>query len=171
MICAGEVTDDFNTDKSIAMSSSPEATKPDHINLISENHIELKFIASSALQKKIENLKGLLAHKYPRLSLGELFERLCDLGLTEWNPAKTAAPRKRRVNLQSQSQITKAVFSKAGNSCESCNSSFALEIDHIVPKAKGGKSKKENLRLLCRNCNQRAAIEQFGQQTMDRYLN
>ncbi len=155
----------------LAMSSSVAAAKPDRMKQISENHIELKFIASNDLQKKIEKLKGLLAHKHPSLSLGELFEKLCDLGLTEWGQAKTAAPRKRRVNPQSQSQISKTVFSKADNRCENCDSNYALEIDHIIPRAKGGTSDPANLRLLCRNCNQLAAIQEFGQQTMDRYLN
>jgi hypothetical protein len=155
----------------LAMSSSPAAAKPDRINQVSENHIELTFIASDELRKKIERLKGLLAHKHPSLSLGELFEKLCDFGLTEWDPAKTAAPRKRRVNQQSQAQISKAVFSKAESRCASCGSIYAPEIDHIIPRAKGGTSKPENLRLLCRNCNQRAAIQEFGQQTMDRFIN
>jgi hypothetical protein len=155
----------------LAMSSSPAATKPDRMHQISENHIELKFIASDELRKKIEKLKGLLAHKHPRLSLGELFEKLCDFGLTEWGPAKIAAPRKRRVNTQSKAQISKAVFLKAESRCENCDSIYALEIDHVIPRAKGGTSEPENLRLLCRNCNQRAAIQEFGQQTMDRYIN
>jgi hypothetical protein len=159
----------------LSMSSSPETAKPDRVNQISESHIELKFIASNEIQTKIEKLKGLLAHKYPNLSLGELFEKLCDIGLIEWDPAKTAAPRKRRVNpqnkSQSQAQILKAVFSNAESRCESCNSYYALEIDHIIPIAKNGTSNPDNLRILCRNCNQRAAIQEFGQQTMDRYIN
>jgi 5-methylcytosine-specific restriction endonuclease McrA len=174
----------------LSLSSAPEAARPDRVVALSENCIELKFTASSELQRKIERLKGLLAHQNPNLSIGELFERLCDLGLEQWNPGKptktgakaaesaehqkTAAPRKRCVRPEPKAPsaaVTRAVWRRAGSCCEICGSSFALEIDHRVPRAKGGSSDIENCRLLCRSCNQRAAIEEFGQITMDHYIN
>jgi 5-methylcytosine-specific restriction endonuclease McrA len=269
----------------LSLSSAPEAAKPDRVYVISENHIEMRFTASIELQEKIERLKGLLAHQDPNLSLGELFEKLCNLGLERWNPGKPtktetkaevsaasrqtatqrfAAPRKRCVRpdanqtqrreheteskmdlepeleveprLESKSEpqpkmrsglgpesrlelepgpkstptsksepkskgseaslqrggkshdegvsrgkpsnpkrlsaeIVRAVWRRAESRCENCGSSFALEIDHKLPRAKGGSSEIENLRLTCRSCNQRAAIEAFGQLTMDPYIN
>jgi hypothetical protein len=348
----------------LSLSSAPEVAKPDRVYVISENHIELKFTASIELQEKIERLKGLLAHQDPNMSLGELFEKLCNLGLEQWSPGKPtktetkaevsatsrktamqrfAAPRKRRVRpeatqterhrcepnlseskldlkpelklgfepklesmprpvlkirsglepklesmpelvpkmrsglesglksmselvpkmrskLKSESEsksarqltqepkleprresmpelvpkmrselepesalesrlelepgpkststlepksegidaslqsggksrdggvskgktsdpkrlsakIVRAVWRRAESRCELCGSSFALEIDHKLPRAKGGSSKIENLRLMCRSCNQRAAIESFGQLAMDHYIN
>jgi 5-methylcytosine-specific restriction endonuclease McrA len=56
------------------------------------------------------------------------------------------------------------------DACEKCGSTYALEWDHIVPKAKGGSDDPSNLRRLCRSCNQRAAIEHFGLQKMHPYL-
>ena len=147
----------------LSLSSAPELSKPDRVNAVAENLVEIKFTASIELQKKVECLKGLLAHKHPSISLGELFEQLCDLGLSEWNPAKTAAPRKRRV--------TTDAFQKAKSKCGNCGSSYALEIDHIIPQAKGGTSDADNLRVLCRSCNQRSAIKEFGIKKMDQYLN
>lgn len=149
----------------LSLSSTPKLMKPDQVRPISEDRIEMKFTASSELQKKLERIKGWRAHKYPDLSLGELFEQLCDLGLNEWNPEKPAAPRKRCVKSR------RDVFKKAHSQCENCGSSYALEVDHIWPKALGGGSKPENLRLLCRSCNQRAAIDVFGLPKMDKHLN
>ena len=40
--------------------------------------------------------------------------------------------------------------------------SSAELFDHIKPWALGGETSEENLRLLCRNCNQRESIERFG---------
>ena len=156
----------------LSLSSVPMQIKPDRVNSISNDLIELKFTASVEIQKKVEDLKGLIAHKHPNISLGELFNQLCDLGLAEWNPGQTAAPRKRCVNSpESKKQIKRAIFERAGNQCENCGSHYALEIDHIKPKAIGGTSDAENLRVLCRSCNQRAAINEYGIKKMDQYIN
>jgi hypothetical protein len=50
-----------------------------------------------------------------------------------------------------------------------CNSSYALEIDHITPYAKGGLTELRNLRLLCRTHNWLQAIRSFGVNKMARY--
>lgn len=156
----------------LSLSSAPEMVEPDRVRSITENQIELKFVASIKLQEKIERLKGLLVHTHPNITLGELFAVLCDLGLSELNPTKTAAPRKRRVISKiSKAQKTCEVFVRANNQCQNCGSHYALEIDHIIPQAKGGSSETENLRVLCRNCNQRAAIVEFGVEKMDIYIN
>jgi 5-methylcytosine-specific restriction endonuclease McrA len=243
----------------LSKRTNPEPHKPDKVRAITEDKIELKFQASIELQEKIEKLKGRLAHKHPNLSLGELFDKLCDLGLETWDPgqkpprkskvvqktessfnpegasdsavnfraqdqaakneayiatpknqaAKTevpakvdqvrqdqvaaekfSAPRKEGapkiqtnenslscqqsfevgIKPKSQAQIRREVFQKAQNQCENCSSNFALEIDHIRPKALGGDNSKTNLRLLCRSCNQRAAIKALGVEKMDMYL-
>jgi hypothetical protein len=157
-----------------ALSSCPGLAKPDRVTVISHNHVELKFTATVVLREKIERLTGWLAHQHPNLSLGELFEKLCDLGLEEWDPAKSAAPRKRRVTKvavdKSQAQVRRDTFQRAKGQCENCGSHHALEIDHVRLQALGGSSAPQNLRVLCRLCNQRAAIKIFGQRTMDRYL-
>jgi HNH endonuclease len=51
-----------------------------------------------------------------------------------------------------------------------CNSTHALEIDHIWPFALGGETELGNLRLLCRQHNQFSAIQIFGKERMKRYL-
>lgn len=155
-----------------ALSSIQEISRPDRSRVLTASSLELKFVASRTLEQKIKNLKGLLAHKYPELTLGELFEKLCDLGLKEWDPGKFAAPRKRRViGKASQVAVRRGIFRRAKNQCENCGSKFALEVDHIVPRAFGGSSAASNLRLLCRSCNQRAAIDSFGIEKMNTHLN
>lgn len=39
--------------------------------------------------------------------------------------------------------------------CEHCGSFEDLQIDHVVPIAKGGTNKVKNLQVLCKKCNQR----------------
>jgi 5-methylcytosine-specific restriction enzyme A len=66
--------------------------------------------------------------------------------------------------------VRRALFARDKYQCTSCESSRALEIDHVVPFAKGGKSELSNLRLLCRSCNQRHAIESYGLTKMNCFL-
>jgi hypothetical protein len=68
------------------------------------------------------------------------------------------------------SAIRHALYMRDGGKCTICKSSRFLEIDHIIPFAKGGASDLKNLRLLCRSCNQRHAIEAYGQKKMSVFL-
>ena len=54
-----------------------------------------------------------------------------------------------------------AVWQRAKGKCEICSSEFCLEIDHVIPYARGGTNDLWNLRLLCHNCNERARRQVF----------
>lgn len=211
----------------LSLSSASYQAKPDRIKSVTQDQIEIRFQASVELQKKIERLKGLLAHKHPEISLGELFEKLCDLGISEFenkkrgkdkpnlgalqkrrvrktsvvesnqsdrvhqvnndqrnpscrgakdNPSKTAEPSHESIfgtdaEVLSKAEIKRRVWRQADSQCEFCQSTYALEIDHRIPRAKNGSEELGNLRLLCRNCNQRSAIDEFGLQKMNPYIN
>lgn len=135
-------------------------------------NFELKIQVTSSLLGKIEKLKGLWAHSSPSLTTAELLEKLCDQALDahQTNLQKPPRPKskkfratkKLRVNfgrVAIRATVKRDVWSKADSKCESCGSVRALEIDHIIPVAHGGSNARENLRLLCRPCNQRAALE------------
>lgn len=172
----------------LSQSSSSGSLIPDKIKSVSEKEIEVRFIANEVLQKKIEKLKGLRAHSKPTISLGELFNELCDLAIEKWDIGrKTGAPQKpcskislvaddvKIQNLGIEQKLTikikREVWKRAQSKCELCHSQYALQMDHIQPKALGGKNNLENLRLLCRSCNQRATIKALGVEQMGRFLN
>ena len=46
-----------------------------------------------------------------------------------------------------------AIYQRDGNRCRQCGSTRDLEIDHIFPISKGGKSTYDNLQTLCHSCN------------------
>ena len=51
-------------------------------------------------------------------------------------------------------KIRFAIYERDGHRCRKCHAeSYDLEIDHIVPIAKGGKSTIDNLQTLCHRCN------------------
>ncbi|NUM89767.1 MAG: HNH endonuclease, partial [Bdellovibrionales bacterium] len=160
---------------------------------------EVCFQGSPELQEKVEILRGLLAYKHPNLSLGELFEKLCDLGIEAWDPGRPpkrarrsvpqvaespaaqqveAQPPHRHRPLQPKSpaaprvnaSLRRLIWQKARNRRENCHSRHALEIDHRIHRAHGGTNTPENLRLLCRSCNQRAAIQTLGLKKIEPHL-
>ena len=120
----------------------------------------------------------------------ELIDEMADIVLDKLDPIKKyqrsvsparmvtskeetpAAPKnnispKRETTIRDQGQCT--YVSPITN--QKCGSTFQIEIDHVQPKALGGETTSENLRLLCKAHNQRAAIEIFGLGKMSRYLN
>lgn len=68
---------------------------------------------------------------------------------------------KRRKTGNSRSRATipghimQLVFDRDGGKCVLCGSTDDLQFDHILHHSKGGADSVENLRLLCRTCNQR----------------
>ncbi len=150
--------------KIVAEQRSSPPPPREKIRVVGPTTVEIKFTANEEVQKKIDQLKGLLAHKYPNLKLADLFDQLCDLGLRQWNPTTIRKRGVTRVSLRKQ------VWARDGAQCTQCKSRHALELDHIRPKAFGGEDTLENLRLLCRSCNQRAAIKNLGLTKMSAHL-
>ena len=51
-----------------------------------------------------------------------------------------------------------------------CGSSWMLQFEHIYPVALGGKNERQNLTSLCFSHNQLAALREFGQATLAKYV-
>ena len=69
--------------------------------------------------------------------------------------------------------IQRQIFARDGNQCtflsddgRRCGERGRLQIDHILPLAKGGDDRPENLRLLCAAHNQLMAERHFGKEFM-----
>lgn len=55
------------------------------------------------------------------------------------------------------SQVRKYVYERDNFQCQSCGKNISettLNIDHIIPLAKGGSNDISNLQTLCSSCNQ-----------------
>jgi rubredoxin len=166
----------------LSQSSAPEELRPDKVRVISEEKMEYRFTADNSLETKIVQVKGLLAHKYPSLSTAELLDVMCDMTIetlkkekagAQLKPRdmKTAKETKSSEETKSYAQVQREIWQESHFKCSHCGSIYAMEKDHRHARAMGGSNEKVNLRILCRSCNQRAAIKTFGQIKMDQYLN
>ncbi|MGB7414296.1 MAG: HNH endonuclease [Thermosynechococcaceae cyanobacterium] len=62
------------------------------------------------------------------------------------------------------------VLTRDGHQCQSCSQSHVLlEVDHIIPLAKGGPNDISNLHTLCQRCN-REKCDRIDHRFQRRYL-
>ena len=59
----------------------------------------------------------------------------------------------RLANRRVPDSMRAAVLVRDGGRCRKCMRAINLEMDHIVPVSKGGKTEESNLQTLCRRCN------------------
>lgn len=67
------------------------------------------------------------------------------------NNVSNAAQRTRNI----PASIKRIVWDRDGGKCVLCGNSEYLEFDHEIPFSRGGSNSTENIRVLCRNCNQK----------------
>ena len=156
-------------------SQDPVALEPDRIRDLGDGRFRFEFTGDEDLKSLLEQARGLLAHAEGHLSLCELLKILARNWVSRKSPAhrqSRKSPAAPRVTLRRSppSAVETRVWRKAGSRCENCGSMHKLEIDHRTPYALGGGTESENLRLLCRSCNERAAIEKLGRKAMAPYL-
>lgn len=70
-------------------------------------------------------------------------------------PMPSVIKLKRYINIPYRSvMLTREnVFKRDGHRCMYCGSNKDLTIDHVIPKARGGKTKWNNLVTACKKCN------------------
>ena len=116
---------------------------------------------------KLAKLKGLLAHTKEH-STEELLDLMLDTMIEQTQKKKfktqrAAAPKGSKKKSRYIAKSTKQkIYEKANGKCQNCGSLYALEIDHLESFAKGGGNNVMNLQLLCRNCNRRKAMKEYG---------
>lgn len=151
----------------LASATAPEKVFAERVQALSTHLDQIQIAVPVELTKKLERLKGLKAHQHPNLNLAKLIELMADLALEAWDPArepsiKRESPATSRLENQNRyvaAATRRSVWKQGERKCQNCDSTQALQIDHLQPYAKSGDSREDNLRLLCRSCNQRAAIE------------
>jgi len=162
--------------KLLSQSSQPEIHFQEKVRSVTETHTKVEVLFNQEQLSAFEKVRGLLAHSHPNLNWADLFEvmakkLIADLDPTRKpqrnvSPARQQDPDTRRPT----AAMKREIFSRDESHCQQCGSTYALQIDHKQAWAMGGQTKKENLRVLCRNCNQREAIKFFGANKVEKYL-
>ena len=81
--------------KQLLAGVAPEVARPDdRMRALGEGRWELKMVIDAACQRGIEQLRALLSHVDPHLTVGQLVERLVQDGLQRYDPGR---PRRGRV--------------------------------------------------------------------------
>ena len=103
----------------------------------------------------------------------ELLSKVFDLALNKLDPSKKATRNSKRASKGVSALSKKKLYLRSGGVCEykNCDEQHFLEIEHVIPRALGGANDFSNLKLFCKSHNQQAAINVFGQKTMDRFIN
>ncbi len=89
-----------------------------------------------------------------------VLDRLTDMGIFTHNTYihRTDVPHRTDLTYEEPTgaDIRPFLFKEQGGHCNGCNTEFEIqhfEVDHIIPRAKGGGNYIENYQLLCGNCN------------------
>jgi hypothetical protein len=150
---------------------------------LSQDRFLVKFTASRALREKLELARDLTSHANPAGAIEVLFERALDLLIAEQQgkqQGRTGRPA-RKPRPAKDTHVTRAarreVVARDGWRCSfvaddgrRCEAQAFLEFDHETPKGRGGSSRAENLRLLCRAHNRAAAERVYGVEYVSRAI-
>ncbi|HEX6791571.1 MAG TPA: HNH endonuclease [Candidatus Krumholzibacteria bacterium] len=154
------------------------ADKPQELQL--ERRARVEFTAHEELMEKLDRIRSLAAHRLPAgATMEQLFDWMAEYVLQREDPIE----RQRRRNARGKQpevapsdnprqipvHVRDQVFTRDKGRCtfvsaggRRCDSKHMLQLDHIVPVARGGKSTVDNLRLLCAYHNRLEAERLMG---------
>ena len=157
-----------------------------------EKRYVLSFSVSEEQYQKLEQVKSLISTKTPKdLSLEQVFMLLTDEYLKTHGPKEREERREARTLKQSDkpetgsnqpqsrhipAKLRDQVFIRDQGCCSyvspagvRCGSRHNLQIDHMIPFARGGNHELANLRLSCSIHNRYFAQQAFGKEFMDQF--
>ncbi len=163
-----------------APQPSPPVRPPEVVPLDGDLR-RLHITVSKRLLAKVELARDALSHSHPGASMDTILEAGLDLVIERHRKRRgvgaTAAAKPRRAAPERiTADVKRRVWERDGGRCQwpvegggICGSTLRLEFDHRMPRGMGGSSGAENVRLLCRFHNQRAARDAYGDELMDRF--
>ena len=172
---------EFRPDETPPTSPEPEGrpAPPMRVEPLTANESRIHLTVSNQFLEKLEAARRGQGHVQPGATKEQVIEAALDL-LLEKQASRRAEvkrpqkkPRPAKTN-HVTAAVKRAVWTRDEGKCQwpvdgggVCGSMTRLEIDHVVPRGRGGPSTVENCRLACRVHNQYAARQAYGDAHMD----
>ncbi|ACL66824.1 HNH nuclease [Anaeromyxobacter dehalogenans 2CP-1] len=157
------------------------ALKPSSVDWLDGDSARLHLTVSKAFLKKLDAARDALSHAMPGASRENVLAAALDLLISERDRRKGLGARPQKKVRPSKTDhvpahVRREVWARDGGRCtfvlasgERCGSTHRLELDHVVPRARGGASTADNLRIRCRGHDLEEARRVFGDALMDAY--
>jgi 5-methylcytosine-specific restriction endonuclease McrA len=158
-----------------AASDAPQTSSEPLTADLSRFHVTV----SRRFLEKLEKARAALSHSHPGAGADEILEAGLDLLLERQEKRRGIVAKPRTQPPPSSTDhvpahVKRAVWKRDGGRCQwkldgggVCGSTHQLQIDHVVPRGRGGPSTVENLRILCAVHNDLAARQVYGDDWMD----
>jgi hypothetical protein len=156
-------------------------TPPSRVTPLAPQRYGFQFTGDQETREIYEEVRDLLSHQIPGGEMALVFKRALEVAKAQLMKRKYAAMDRPGHPLGTQSarhipaDVKREVHERDEDRCtfvsengKRCDSRRMVEFEHDVPRARGGESTPENLRLLCRAHNQLMAEREFGAKFMDR---
>jgi len=157
-------------------------TAPMQLEPLTPGLRRLHMTVSKQFIDKLDAARRGQGHAQPGASAEKVIEAALDLLLAQQakrraevkRPQKNPRPAKKPGHVPAA--VKRAVWSRDDGKCTwpldsggICGSTLRLEIDHVVPRGRGGASTVDGCRLLCAAHNQLAARQVYGDDWMDQF--
>ncbi|HEX9242878.1 MAG TPA: HNH endonuclease signature motif containing protein [Anaeromyxobacter sp.] len=131
--------------------------------------------------RKLDAARDALSHSHPGATEQTILEAGLDLLLERHTKRKGLVEKPRREPPPAKpdhvpAHVKRAVWKRDGGRCQwpldgggICGSTHQVELDHVMPRGRGGPPTVENTRCLCKFHNQLAARQVYGDAWMDRF--
>jgi hypothetical protein len=147
----------------------------------------LHVTVSKRFMEKLEAARDALSHSHPGADVETLLEEGLDLLLARAAKRRGLVKKPRAHRPRSEdaevadprhvpAAVSREVFLRDEGRCQwkkadggICGSTHRVQLDHVVPVARGGRSTVANLRILCGFHNDLAAREAYGDYWMDQF--
>lgn len=135
----------------------PEDAKKESLRQVSGEEARLSIPLDTATIEVLKQARDILSHALPNATWAEVIAYLAK----DFTQRKTAPAPGRVTKKKCEYQDP-----QTGRCCES---TYQLEVDHIIPRALGGTDHPSNLRCLCKQHNLLEAEKRLGREFMRKY--
>jgi 5-methylcytosine-specific restriction endonuclease McrA len=157
----------------------PDETPPMRVEPLTANESRIHLTVSSQFLEKLERARRGQGHVQRGATKEQVIEAALDLLLEKQAKRRAEVKRPQKKPRPAKpghvtAAVKRAVWTRDEGKCQwkldsggVCGSEVRLEVDHVIPRGKGGPSTVENCRVLCDVHNREAARHSYGDAHMD----